>query len=90
MLYWFFDEIIPILLLLFLFYFILFHFNFFLFMVYTIGEYVTDVIVTWSAVTDQIEYYWPGIKPMCFMLVLMLLTNWVAGGHLTDVVGYVY
>ena len=60
-------------------------------MVYIIGEYVTDVIVTWSVVIDQIEYlYWPGIKPMSFMLVLMLLTNWVPGGHLTDVVGYVY
>ena len=55
------------------------------------NNYVTDVVVTWSDVIDQLYYFcWPGVKPIRFVLVLMLLTNWVSGGHLVDVIGYVY
>ena len=61
------------------------------FLSYETNIYVTDVIVTWSDVIDQLYYcFWPGVKPIRFVLVLMLLTNWVSGGHLADVIGYVY
>ena len=40
--------------------------------------------------TNSNTFCWPGVKPISFVLVLMLLTNWVPGGHLADVVGYVY
>ena len=35
--------------------------------------------------TNYNTFCWPGVKPVSFVLVLVLLTNWVSGGHLADV-----
>ena len=53
MLYWFFDGNEPILLFL------------FLLILCITNDYVTDVVVTWSDVIDQLYYLcWPDVKPM--------------------------
>ena len=35
--------------------------------------------------TNYNTFCWPGVQPISFVLVLVLLTNWVSGGHLADV-----
>ena len=62
MLYWFFDGNEPKLLFL------------FLLMLYIINDYVTDVVVTWSGVIDQLYYFcWPDVKPIKFFVILVLM-----------------
>ena len=66
MLYWFFDENEPILLFLF----------FILLILYVINDYVTDVVVTWSDVIDQLYHFcWPDVKPIKFVILVLMLLN---------------